>query len=629
MPEENVFNIIDYENKTVSKPYPDKIKDIDLSGQLFDNIINAAEKSSVDLNTINSFSNISRSRNNVYELLDLMAQDPTISAILQIYAADATETNDQGRIMWCDSDDEKVLGMVTHLLDSMNVDKYAYDWVYSLVKYGDLYLRLYRESEFENDLFKNNKKKNLNEDVILKAFKQSDKYAEYIEMVKNPANVYDLVRYGKTAGYIRTHIKADQTAEENNMGVFNNNLNYYNYNFNMSDVDVYEATEFVHACLTDTSSRTDEEVTIFSDDDTNTQYNYSVRRGQSILYDSYKVWRELSLLENAVLLNRITKSAIIRTVSVEVGDMEKSAVQKLLNGIKTMMEQKSAINTGRSLTEYTNPGALENTIYIPTHEGKGAITTDQVGGDVNVGDLVDLDYWKKKLSGSLAIPRQYIGDTDDSTGFNGGTSLSLISSRYAKTVKRIQNCFIQAITDAVNLMLYDRGLYDYINKFTLKMQAPTTQEEKDRKENMANTINTIQTIMGLVDSIEDQTTKLTILKALLSTAISDMTVITAIQEEIDRLKAEKVGEETPEEETGEEELGGEGELGGEEEFSAQPVDLGGSNEELPELDAAEEGEEAPAEEPEESFLTDNDGELLLEDNDLPSFEQLGISYESV
>ena len=108
-----------------------------------------------------------------------------------------------------------------------------------------------------------------------------------------------------------------------------------------------------------------------------------------------------------------------------------------------------------------------------------------------------------------------------------------------------------------------------------------------------------------------------------------MTVITAIQEEIDRLKAEKVGEETPEEETGEEEFGGEEELGGEEEFSAQPVDLGGGNEELPELGAAEESEEAPAEEPEESFLTDNDGELLLEDNDLPSFEQLGISYESV
>ena len=442
-------------------------------------------------------------------------------------------------------------------------------------------------------------------------------------MVKNPANVFDLVRYGKTAGYIRTHVKADITAEENNFGLYNNYSNYYNYNFNMSDVDVYEATEFVHACLTDTSSRTDEEVTIFSGDEEAKQYTYSVRRGQSILYDSYKVWRELSLLENAVLLNRITKSAVIRTVSVEVGDMEKSAVQKLLNGIKTMMEQKSAISTGKSLTEYTNPGALENTIYIPTHEGKGAITTSQVGGDVNVGDLVDLDYWKKKLSGSLAIPRQYIGDTDDSTGFNGGTSLSLISSRYAKTVKRIQNCFIQAITDAVNLMLYDRGLTEYINKFSLRMQAPTTQEEKDRKENMANTINTIQTIMGLVDSIEDQTTKLVILKTLLSTAISDMTVITAIQDEIDRLEAEKAAEEEPAE--SEEEFSGEEELGGEE-FSAQPVDLG-SNEELPDLGAPE---EAPSESepPEESFET-GEGDLLLEDSDLPSFEQLGISYNDV
>lgn len=628
MPEETVFKNIDYENKTISKPYPDKMKDIDLSGQLFDNIIDAAEKSSVDMNTINSFSSISRSRNNVYELLDLMAQDPTISAILQIYAADATETNDSGQVMWCDSDDERVLGMVTHLLDSMNVDKYAYDWVYSLVKYGDLYLRLYRESEYENDLF-TDKKKNLNEDVILKNFKKSDKYAEYIEMVKNPANVFDLVRYGKTAGYIRTHVKADITAEENNFGLYNNYSNYYNYNFNMSDVDVYEATEFVHACLTDTSSRTDEEVTIFSGDEEAKQYTYSVRRGQSILYDSYKVWRELSLLENAVLLNRITKSAVIRTVSVEVGDMEKSAVQKLLNGIKTMMEQKSAISTGKSLTEYTNPGALENTIYIPTHEGKGAITTSQVGGDVNVGDLVDLDYWKKKLSGSLAIPRQYIGDTDDSTGFNGGTSLSLISSRYAKTVKRIQNCFIQAITDAVNLMLYDRGLTEYINKFSLRMQAPTTQEEKDRKENMANTINTIQTIMGLVDSIEDQTTKLVILKTLLSTAISDMTVITAIQDEIDRLEAEKAAEEEPAE--SEEKFGGEEEFGGGEdlgagEFSAQPVDLGG-NEELPDLGAPEETP-SESEPPEESFET-GEGDLLLEDSDLPSFEQLGISYNDV
>jgi len=178
-------------------------------------------------------------------------------------------------------------------------------------------------------------------------------------------------------------------------------------------------------------------------------------------------------------------------------------------------------------------------------------------------------------------------------------------------------------------MLYDRGLTEYINKFSLRMQAPTTQEEKDRKENMANTINTIQTIMGLVDSIEDQTTKLVILKTLLSTAISDMTVITAIQDEIDRLEAEKAAEKEPaesEEESGGEEEFGSGEDFGGEEFSAQPVDLGGG-EELPDLGAPEEAPSEP-EPPEESFET-GEGDLLLEDNDLPSFEQLGISYNDV
>lgn len=625
MPENTAFNNIDYNNKTISKPVPPKIKDIDLNYNLFDNIIDASEKSSFDINNINSFTNISRSRDQVYELLDLMAQDPTISSILQIYAADATEFNDSGKIMWCDSEDERILGMVNYLLDSLNVDKNAYDWVYSLIKYGDLYLRLYRESEYEDDLFpkKDNK---LNEDVILKAFKKSDHYAEYAEMVKNPAEVFELTKFGKTSGYIRTHIQTTPNVDSV-YGTLNNNNNYYNvYNFKKSDVDVYAATEFVHACLKDSTDRVEEEVTITSDED-GKDYTYSVKRGQSILYDSYKVWRELSLLENAVLLNRITKSAVIRTVSVEVGDMEKSAVQKLLNGIKTMFEQKSAFNTGRSLTEYTNPGALENTVYIPTHEGKGAITTSQVGGDVNVGDLVDLDYWKKKLAGSLAIPRQYIGDTDDSTGFNGGTSLSLISSRYAKTVKRIQNAFIQAITDAINLMLYDRGLSSYINKFTLKMQSPTTQEEKDRKENVANTINTIQTIMGLVDGIEDNITKLNILKSLLSSAISDVNVITAIQDEIDRLTAEQAPEEETEEQSDMDFDMGPSPAGGDEEFSEpQPVDL--SSEELPDLGAPEEGGSEPAEEPEESFET-GEGDLLLEDNDLPSFNDLGISYEQV
>ncbi len=334
-------------------------------------------------------------------------------------------------------------------------------------------------------------------------------------------------------------------------------------------------------------------------------------------------------MENAVLLNRITKSSIVRTVSVEVGDMEKDDVRNLLQRIKQLVEQKSAINVNNSLENYTNPGPIENTIYVPTHDGKGAITTAQIGGDVNVGDLVDLDYFKNKMYGSIGIPKQYLGDTDDATGFNGGTSLSLVSSRYAKTVKRIQNAFIQALTDAINLMLLDKGLNTYINKFTLKMQAPTTQEEKDRKENLSSSINNIREIMSLVDIIEDNSIKLNILKSLLSDTISDVSVTSAIQGEIDRLKAENEGEteESADSDTGDD--FGLDDFGGD-------IDFGGSDNgggELPTAGEAmgggESGGSEPmevAEEPEENFSSGEGGELLNEENNLPTWEELGLSY---
>ena len=305
--------------------------------------------------------------------------------------------------------------------------------------------------------------------------------------------------------------------------------------------------------------------------------------------------------------------------------MEKSQVRNLMNRIKGMIEQKSSINANTSIKEYTNPGPMENVIYVPTHGGTGAITASSIGGDVEVGNLDDLDYWKKKLFASIGIPGQYLGDTDDATGFNGGTSLSLISSRYAKNVKHIQNTYLQALTDAINLMLLDRGLVKYINKFVLRMQAPTTQEEKDRKDNMNNTISIISSVMGLLDVIEDSTTKLKILKAMLSNAINNEDVITLIQEEIDKLDEQNAGggDMGGSDEFGDDLGGGDfgGDLGGDLGGGSTEMDFGGDlggeagGEELPT------GEEAGMEtetSPEESFYSNRGGKELLQEDNLPS-----------
>ena len=209
------------------------------------------------------------------------------------------------------------------------------------------------------------------------------------------------------------------------------------------------------------------------------------------------------------------------------------------------IEQKSAINEGNSLSEYTNPGPIENNVYVPTNQGKGAITTTQVGGDVNVGDLVDLDYFKNKFFGAMRVPKQYFGDTDDGAGFNGGQSLSIISSRYAKMIKRIQNTVIQAITDIINLQLIDKNLDSYVNKFTIHMLPPTTQEEIDRRANLSSKVQVASDIMTILSEVENATTKLKILKSLLSNIITDGEIIELIQGEIDRLEEAEKAQQTP------------------------------------------------------------------------------------
>ena len=541
-----------YNKEIKSVPAPERDIGIDTKETIFDNIIQAGQSSQLDLNSLDSFTTISQGRDQIYTMLDTMCQDSTISAVLETYAEDATEYNDQGQIVWVESSDPNIQKYVTYLLDTMNVDKNIYKWVYSLCKYGDIYFRLYRESDLgEDDLFNvetkrgRKKSKHLNEAVKIKVYSQNDPYVNYIEMMPNPAEIFELTKLGKTYAYIKAPLTSTSTSMNANNSI---NNAFFQYNFKKSDVELHGPTDYVHAALEDNSSRTPEKVQIFTTDkEDGDSLIYTVKRGQSLLYNTFKVWRELSLLENSVLLNRVTKSSVVRVIGVEVGDMPKEMVGPHLQGVKQLIEQKTAINSGNSMTEYTNPGPIENNIYVPTHEGVGALTTSQIGGDVDVKSLADLSYYQDKLFGNLRVPKQYFGVTDDSTGFNGGSSLSIISSRYGKMIKRIQNTIVQAITDVVNLFLLDRDLKGYVNNFTIKMLAPTTQEEIDRRENLSNKVALTSDIMNMLTDIEDTETKLKILKSLLSNILTDGEVISLIQEEIDKLEEQKEEAATDEE----------------------------------------------------------------------------------
>lgn len=541
--------------KPIPKPKP-KIG-VDTSQDFTKDLIDAIEAGYANLSDLDSFSVKAQTREQLYTLIDAMVQDGRVSAVLETYVEDITAPNNQGDIIWVESENSSIRDFVSYLLKSLEVNKNIFSWTYNLLKYGDVYLELFTEKDIDDENTKVGSKKGvlkpLNEDIKINISNPNNKLINYVEMVNNPAEMFELTKFGQTVSYIKAPVAI--TNVSNASSVWDN---YMTYKMRNTDVLVYDSLKFVHGYLSaDNASRVPEEVRLFDNDkdyDNDENYDsYKIKKGQSILFNNFKIWRELSLLEDSILLNRLTRSGYINFLLVEVGDMPKDRVQLTLQGLKDKIEQKTALNSGKSMQEYTNPGPINNVIYLPTRNGVGNVSSFTLGGDVDPKQLTDLNWFLNSFYGNFRVPKQYFSETDDSTGFNGGTSLTIISSRYAKTIVRYQNTVKQFITDLINVFLIKRGLVGYINKFKICMQAPTTQEEIDRRDAEKSQLDLIQNVTAQFSNLftlepSQAIAQAKVLKTMLSNTVSYSGILTILDELILKWEQEEKEKKENEEE---------------------------------------------------------------------------------
>lgn len=595
-----------YNRPTKAVPAPQPDIGLEDKHSVVNEILEVSDSSQVNTQVLNEFLDTSKRRDNQYDLIDEMCNDSIPAAILELCTEDTVTSNEDNNIVWITADNPTIQKTCTFILDSFQVNKHIPKWANSLIKYGDIYLKLFKKSEYDPDPIFGNKQL-LKEDLKVHLTKENDHFVNYAEMVDNPATMYELTRLGKTAGFIQTHLT--EKSKQNDFVQLG--LNNYRYTFKQQDIDIFPENKFVHGSLDNNVDRISEEVEIIRKDpeetmeeDSNkeeTKVTYKVRSGRSFFYSAFRIWRIISLLQNSLILNRLTKSSIVRIIQMDTGTQAKEDIMPILQALKEKIEQKMAVNPGQSMSEYNDPGPVINTIYLPKHGEVGAITTDQIGGDYDPKQLSDIDYFNNILFGTFGIPKQFMAFTDDGAGFNGGQSLTILSSRYAKKIIKIQQALIEMITTLINIILMDRGLSKYVNKFTVNMQKPLTQEDLDRTEAESNTFRVVSDTLSLFSDVEDKAAKLKILKALIPQITDNPEILEILEEEIAKL------EENPKESNGG------NEAGGEEDFSG---DFGGSDNEplnldsalgLDELDNVEAEEETGGEEnmetPEESGPT--------------------------
>lgn len=320
----------------------------------------------------------------------------------------------------------------------------------------------------------------LNEDVLSREDKEEIRRLIrgrwYTELVSSGTNLWELCAKGKTIAYMDVR-KPNFLINPVNIVNFSNDTGKYFVNF---------------------------EVGPYQEVDTKKDY-FTLKRGQSYLDKSIVAWQVLSALEDILLLTRMTRSTLYRIFSVEVGNKGDLATKQILQELKNKIKQDETINVKDKIynTELRQI-PLGDSIFIPTRNGIGNIDVKVVGGDINLKDAIDLDYFKDKLFASLGIPKAFLGFSEENGGGLINTSLTRMDVRYARTIKGIQQIAAEGLKDlCLKYLSFTRpeSVLRELPDFKIVFTSINTEEDNQRCETKQTQIDTLNKTLEAFEAL--------------------------------------------------------------------------------------------------------------------------------
>lgn len=504
-------------------------------------------------------------RDDRYDRYATALKNSEIEGAMEIYASETCTPNENGETINVFSSSEKVTNIIKELFDRIGIYDKDYSIVKNLCAFGD---------EFYENIFSKDGKKILNINKIPRSF--------IARKEKNASLQYFYIRKNKDM----------KNAEDSNY-VFN----YAGSRGEENKIEQIDPIRILHWRL---------------NDDMYAPY------GRSILDSVISPIEELKLMENALVISRITRAPERRIYNVNVGNASGEKGLAIAREIVSRTKQKSILNKSSSLggvdRNYDFFGQSED-IVLPFRPGEEKSIIDTLPQLNAVAELADLEFIRDRIFPGLGIPRQYLFDD---TFANANTNLSNKSIQFAKRIRRIQKAFIFNLYKLAYIQLRMAGISpkEY-NDLVITMNNPSNVDEKEK-------IETDTALWSLISSIKATNTE----KIFYNDFYIYKTVLNLNNDEILDLMIQNIAQETSrnpfsflsetsrpenwtmidqlkpatEEETGGEE-GGETEGGEGEEIPPEAAAAFGG-EEGGETEGGEteggEGEETPEQEPEEA-----------------------------
>jgi hypothetical protein len=202
--------------------------------------------------------------------------------------------------------------------------------------------------------------------------------------------------------------------------------------------------------------------------------------GTSMLDKIRRIWKQLLLAEDAMLIYRTSRAPERRVFKVFVGNMDdkdiEAYVQRIANKFKR--DQITDPRNGQVDMRY-NQMAVDQDYFIPVRDPAQSNPIETLAGAQNLGEIADIEYIQKKLLAALRIPKAFLG-FEEVVG--EGKTLALMDIRFARTINRIQKSLVQELNKIALIQLYLMGLEDELNNFSLSLTNPSAQSDLLRIE---------------------------------------------------------------------------------------------------------------------------------------------------
>lgn len=370
----------------------------------------------------------------LYSDYDSMDMDAIIASALDIVADESTLKNDMGEVLSIKSADEDIQKILYNLFyDVLNIEFNLWPWIRNMCKYGDFFLKLEIAEKFG-------------------VYNVIPYTAFHIERIEGQ------IGYNKDENAMHNPSEVKFRFEPD--GVSTSSYGYYNVpnSGDQASSIIFDNYEMAHFRL-------------LSD------MNF-LPYGRSYIEPARKLFKQYTLMEDAMLIHRIVRAPEKRIFYMNVGAIPPNEVDAFME--KTLSKLKRTPFVDEKSGEYNLKYNMQNILedfYIPVRGNDQATKIENLNG-LQWDGIQDVEYLRDKLFAALKVPKQFMGYDENA---DGKATLAAQDIRFARTIERIQRIVVSELYKIALVHLYTQGYRDeQLGNFELSLTNPSIIYDQER-----------------------------------------------------------------------------------------------------------------------------------------------------